>query len=72
VLTLTRTSGGAITVFWSAVPGKTYNVEFKDRADDPNWNRLAAGIRATTSTGSVIDNSNNAPGHRFYRVVLAQ
>src|SRR5206468_11521799 len=37
VLTLSRVSGGSVTLFWSAVPGKKYDVQYKDNVGDANW-----------------------------------
>jgi Tol biopolymer transport system component len=63
-------SGGNTTVFWSAVPGKIYRVEYKDNIEDANWTELSTATAGGT-TGSALDATPNT-SHRFYRVVLAQ
>jgi len=70
VITLTSAGGGSTTVLWSAVPGKSYRVQFMDNADDPGWSDLPGTVTATSSTGSRVDASASAAGKRFYRVTL--
>src|SRR5204863_1796242 len=65
VLTLSRVSGGSVTIFWTAVPGRRYDVQYKDDLADPNWTILASGVRATSSIASAVDNSTNSPAQRF-------
>ena len=72
VLTLASAGGSSTTVLWSAVPGKSYRVQFMDNADDSGWNDLPGTVTATSSTGSRVDTSAASAGKRFYRVILVQ
>ena len=62
-------------LFISAIPGKTYRVQFKASLD-ASWTTVGADITAASTTASLADtiealNESNNP-HRFYRVLLAQ
>ena len=72
VLTVTSLSGGGMTIYWSAVPGKTYRVQFKNDLNYSYWNTLAEDVTATGLTGSQVDPYAYLTNHRFYRVVQAQ
>ena len=54
---------------WSATPGRSYLVQFKDSLLD-EWSTLRGSVRAAASTAAVIDDSPNP--HRFYRVLMAE
>ena len=70
IMTLTVSGAGATKVIWSAAPGRSYQVEFKDNLSDSNWNCFPDFITASSTTASFLDNSSSAD-HRFYRVRLA-
>lgn len=72
VMTLSPPSSGPVQIFWSAVPGKTYRVQFKASVSDPTWNDLAGDITATDATGVKEDASVGAAAQRYYRVLLVQ
>ena len=59
--------GRIVTLTWSAVPGRTYRILFKDSFDAPAWSLLGADVRAIGLTASVED-SMPARASRFYRV----
>jgi Tol biopolymer transport system component len=67
----TTVTGGSTTVSWSAVPGRRYQVQFKDGASAPDWNNLGAVTTATTATGLTVDPAGGVGPQRFYRVTLA-
>jgi Tol biopolymer transport system component len=69
VLTLTGTGGDGVTVIWSATPGRTYEVQFKDTVDAP-WAALEGDVEATGATAAKLDSSAAASLQRFYRAVL--
>jgi hypothetical protein len=54
---------------WSATPGRTYLVQFKDSLLD-EWSTLSGSVRAVASTAGVVDDSSNTL--RFYRVVMEE
>jgi hypothetical protein len=59
---------GVVTLTWSAIPGRAYRVEFKDRLDAPAWAPLGSDAAAAGSSASVTD-SPPPNAHRFYRIV---
>jgi hypothetical protein len=62
-------TGQTNTVFtfgWSAVPGWTYQVQYKDAFTQSNWSNLGAPVSAATSTATAADGLTNS--QRFYRV----
>jgi hypothetical protein len=63
--------GGGTTVFWNAVPGRSYRVEFKDNVDDPSWTTVSGQVQTSGSTGWIADPAAS-PTHRFYRIVLVR
>jgi Tol biopolymer transport system component len=70
VLSLTAFGSGETTLLWSAVPGRTYQVQFKSAVTNPAWIDLPGPVIATDTTASYIDPA--AASERFYRVVLVQ
>lgn len=72
VITLSPPAVGPVQVFWSAVPGKTYRVQFKVSVSNPNWNDLAGDVTATDATGAKEDTAAGAAPERYYRVLLVQ
>jgi len=65
-----RITNGIAAITWSAVPGGTYRLQYKDSLDCSTWHDLA-DIAATASTITISDLVSNAP-QRFYRVLLLQ
>ena len=70
-LTVTSLSSTEVTVFWQSVPGRTYQVEFKDNVTE-NWTTLPGQVTATSTTASKVDSGAPLPSQRFYRVMLSQ
>lgn len=64
---LTR-SGSTLTMVWSSIPGRTYQVQYSTSAKPTTWNLLAT-VPATGPTTSTTDTINGGL-QRFYRVVL--
>jgi hypothetical protein len=62
-------TNGAAAISWSAIPGGTYRLQYKDCLDSSVWHDLAPDISATGSTVSATDLVNGA-SQRFYRVLL--
>ena len=62
-------SGGAFTFQASAIPSRTYRVEFKDLLNAPTWTTLGADLTATGSQILVTGTLASA-AQRFYRVML--
>src|SRR5947208_15602856 len=53
VLTLTSLGGGGARLIWSAAPGKTYRVQFKDNLDEAGWNSLPGSVIASGTTATL-------------------
>lgn len=53
---------------WPWVPGKNYQVEFKDALSAPGWSPLG-GTWTNLGTKAWLQDPTPATGHRFYRVV---
>ncbi len=66
-----RIGNGVATLTWSAIPGGTYRLQYKDTLDNPTWHDIVPDISATASTVTTTDLVNGA-SQRFYRVLLVQ
>ena len=71
VLTLTAPGSPSTTVIWSAVPGRKYQAQFKNKAEDAQWTDLGGTVNAIGSTASQVDATAGGANHRFYRVILS-
>src|SRR5439155_17346939 len=54
---------GTVTLTWSAIPGRTYRVLYKDNLEAPAWTALPGDIPATDITAS---RSDALTTRRFY------
>jgi hypothetical protein len=59
-----------VRLTWSAIPGRTYRVEYKDDLSAPAWSLLGNTIEAVGSSASATD-TISLVGHRFYRILRA-
>jgi hypothetical protein len=57
-----------VRLIWSAIPGRTYRVEYKDDLSAPTWNLLGNPIEAVGSSAFANDTVSQI-GHRFYRIL---
>jgi hypothetical protein len=57
-----------VTLLWNALPGRTYQVEYKDNLSLPAWSLLGDSIEAAGASASIRDTVSPS-GPRFYRVV---
>jgi hypothetical protein len=60
---------GGVILTWTAVPGQTYRVQYKDDLANPAWNPISPDLLATAPT-LTLTNSPVASMQRFYRVLL--
>jgi len=60
---------GAATITWTALPEKSYRVQFKLHLDDPEWTDLSGDVKASTSSASTTDSTVGPGSQRFYRVI---
>jgi WD40 repeat protein len=68
-LSVASLSAGTATVFWSAVPGRTYQIEYKNDLNDAAWTHLPGSVIASDTTASKLDDTAGS-AYRFYRVML--
>src|SRR6185503_17018171 len=57
------------TPIWTACPGNTYRVQYKDRLEETDWTALSGDVTATGFTASKADTSFMLSSQRFYRVI---
>jgi hypothetical protein len=65
-----RVTNGLAAITWSAIPGGTYRLQYKDTLECPIWHDLG-DFPATTTIISTTDLAGVA-AQRFYRVLLLQ
>jgi hypothetical protein len=61
-------TGTTVTLIWSALPGRNYQVEYKDALSAATWSVLGNSIKAIGSSASANDTLSPI-GHRFYRII---
>ena len=61
-------SANASTLSWPASPGATYQVQFTDNLNIPQWQTLTNAVRIIGTQGYMVDIVTNNT-QRFYRVV---
>lgn len=57
-------------ITWTAIPGKTYQIQFKTDLHDVAWENLEGTVKAEAATGSKADETSDGAEQRFYRVLL--
>jgi hypothetical protein len=57
------------TIRWSALPGITYQLQYKMQLTDSVWSNVLGGITTTNSTALVLDPTPATNQTRFYRIV---
>lgn len=62
-------SNGVVQIAWTALPGRTYRVQYKSSLAAATWTDLQPDITAADSTASTTDAIGSAP-QRYYRVLL--
>jgi len=67
LISVTR-SGSTLTMVWTSVSGRNYQVQYATGLNPTSWNLLAT-VPAAGPTASTTDTINAGP-RRFYRVVL--
>jgi len=67
ILALER-AGAAITLKWSSLPGRTYQLESKTNLSQTNWS-TSGGTIATTNYPAAVD-VDASEAQRFFHVVL--
>jgi hypothetical protein len=57
-------------VFWSAIPGKTYQLQYRNRLSDSAWTNLPGTVMANGTTAVKLESARAPNNQGFYRVVL--
>jgi hypothetical protein len=60
--------GAHVTLRWTAVAGRRYQVQFKASLSDPEWTNLPGEVTASGNSASLVDTPAPAT-QRFYRVM---
>jgi hypothetical protein len=68
-ITTIAVSNNVVALKWSALSGRSYNVEYKNSLSDSNWTPLATNIVATTNSAFASDIVGTNT-QRIYRIVL--
>ncbi|HNQ88878.1 MAG TPA: lamin tail domain-containing protein [Verrucomicrobiota bacterium] len=65
-----RQSDGAVRLVWTALPGRTYVVQYRDELGSGSWADLEPQVTAEDQTVTWVDTSGAAVSRRYYRVML--
>jgi Lamin Tail Domain/CotH kinase protein/Carbohydrate binding domain/Immunoglobulin domain len=60
---------GSATLSWTAEPGATYRLQYKDKLGDPEWMDVPGDVVAAGPTASKTDTTIPSVGQRFYRIM---
>jgi hypothetical protein len=67
-ITTISAQGSSVTLTWSATPGMTYRLQYKNQLDAPEWIVTGTPVSANGITATITDMP--PPGAtRFYRVI---
>jgi Pro-kumamolisin, activation domain/Viral BACON domain len=61
-------AAGAFNFSWNALPGMSYQVQYKTNLLQTNWSNLGGLITPTNGLGSISDSSQDQ--RRFYRIAI--
>jgi hypothetical protein len=61
-------SNGKVILTWTAVPGKSYRLLYKENLADAAWKMLQPEVLVSGSVATVEDSVAGQP-QRFYRIV---
>jgi len=67
-MSINNAGAGAVSVGFPTVPGKNYQIQYKDNVQDAAWTDLGAPHLANGFTLQINDNFNGP--HRFYRILV--
>src|ERR1700722_4076344 len=67
-VTLLSITGGNPILTWPVLPGRSYQVQFKNNLTDTNWQAFSGSISIIGNDGFAIDIAPS-PFQRYYRVV---
>ena len=67
-LTEANQQGGVTTIRWSAAPGRSYRVEYRDSLEASGWQNLPGVVVIVGAEAWLADGSGTHAPQRFYRV----
>ena len=70
LIQLSLAPNGDLTLFWAAVDGVTYRLEYKDRLSDPSWIGLRNAVGAA-GVAAVDGLDTSVQLERYYRVTVS-
>jgi hypothetical protein len=62
------TGDGDVQISFNSLPGRNYQLQFKDHLTDPTWTALGTAISGTGAAVSIFDEISGQP-QRFYRLL---
>jgi Tol biopolymer transport system component len=68
VFLLTSVQTGGTWIYWHAVAGKSYTVQYKNALTDPEWSSLAGTVMAEGPVALKLDDFGVPTTQRYYRV----
>jgi len=66
--TVSPTGDGYLQISFNTLPGRNYQVQFKDQLTDPAWTALGATVSGTGAALNIYDEMSGRP-QRFYRLL---
>jgi hypothetical protein len=64
-------SNDTAVLTWSAIPGTTYRVQYKNDLAEPAWETLGPDVTASDSLATAMDSDLAGIPQRFYRIIVA-
>src|SRR5208283_4265746 len=70
VLQSVTLTGGIITLTWSAMANRSYQVQSASNLNHPNWANVGAALTAPGALGTASEPIGSTAAQQFYRVIL--
>ena len=67
---LNPTQAGTAILQWGSIPGRHYQVQYKDDLNLENWINLNQQVTATSASTEVTDLRANESIRRYYRIIV--
>ncbi|HAV60869.1 MAG TPA: hypothetical protein DCY13_00700 [Verrucomicrobiales bacterium] len=71
-ITVNSIGAGTTRVLWASVPGRRYQVQYRDGFEAPGWTPLGGEVIASATTSEATEMAPTGGGQRFYRILLVQ
>jgi hypothetical protein len=70
ILETERQADGAVRLVWTALPGRSYAVQYRPELGSGSWAELSARVIAEDETASMVDSSAATAAQRYYQILL--